>query len=134
MNLNVKLTPQRKAIFDVIKNSSDHPTAADVIDRLAGEGHHFAYGTVYNSLKYLTEAGLIRELKLGSAASRYDGNLDDHHHLQCRICGRIDEVDYSLPHEWLDGIEKDTDYTIESHQVIFKGVCRSCRESSAGIE
>jgi len=132
MSSELKLTPQRKAIFDVIKNSSDHPTAADVIDRLAKEGQHFAYGTVYNSLKYLTEAGLIHELKLGDAASRYDGNTNDHHHLQCQICGRIDEVGHLLPSQWLKNIEVETDYTIQSNQVILKGICKSCRESGAG--
>ncbi|MGV3486964.1 MAG: Fur family transcriptional regulator [Tuberibacillus sp.] len=129
MSSNIKLTPQRKAIFDCIKKSSDHPTAADIIDRLAKDGYHFAYGTVYNSLKYLTEVGLIHELKLGDAASRYDGNTHDHYHLLCQICGRIDEVDEMLPSQWLDSIEKETNYALRSHQVILKGICPSCRES-----
>lgn len=129
MSSKVNLTPQRKAILETIKNSKDHPTAADVIDRLAKDGQHFAYGTVYNSLKYLTEAGVIRELKLGDAASRYDGNMDEHHHIQCRVCGKVDEIDSALPLEWLQNVERETDYTLELHQVIFKGVCKACRES-----
>jgi len=132
MNTNIRLTPQRKAVLEVIKNSNDHPTAGDIIERLARDGYHFAYGTVYNSLKYLTDNGLIRELKLGEGVSRYDGNLHDHHHLQCKICGKIDEVDYDISPQWLKDIEKETGFAIESHQVMLKGICPSCREGDSG--
>lgn len=54
----LNLTVQRKAILDVIQQSHDHPAAADIIERLRGKGFNFAYGTVYNSLRYLTDAGL----------------------------------------------------------------------------
>lgn len=62
----LNLTTQRKAVYDVVRNANDHPTAAEVMNRLVEQGYNFAYGTVYNSLRYLTEKELIRELKLGS--------------------------------------------------------------------
>ncbi|GGE37141.1 transcriptional repressor [Pullulanibacillus camelliae] len=128
MSSKVNLTPQRKAIYDVIRESSDHPTAAEIIERLKVKDLSFAYGTVYNSLRYLTEVGLVHELKLGDAASRYDGNVDEHQHIQCQICGRVDEVFTDVTKEWLNAIAKETDYTVKSHQVILKGICPQCRE------
>ncbi|KPV55330.1 Fur family transcriptional regulator, partial [Paenibacillus sp. A3] len=88
----LNLTTQRKAILDLVQSCEDHPTAAEIMERLRMNGHQFAYGTVYNSLRYLTDAGLIRELKLGETASRYDGRTEDHYHIVCKKCGRVDEV------------------------------------------
>jgi len=128
LSLKVNLTPQRKAIYDVIHESNDHPTAAEVIERLKDKDVSFAYGTIYNSLHYLAEVGLVHELKLSDAVSRYDGNVDEHQHIQCQICGRVDEVFTNVTKDWLSEIAKETHYIVESHQVILKGICPRCRE------
>lgn len=122
----INLTIQRKAIFEVVQHADDHPTAADVIDRLRGKGINFAYGTVYNSLRYLTDVGLIRELKLGEAVSRYDARTDEHQHIVCTVCGRVDEVLTELPGEWLQKVALETKYEIEHAQVVLEGVCVLC--------
>jgi Fur family peroxide stress response transcriptional regulator len=122
----INLTIQRKAILEVVQHAVDHPTAADVIDRLRAKGFNFAYGTVYNSLRYLTDAGLISELKLGEAVSRYDARTDEHQHIVCTVCGRVDEVLVELPSEWLQNVALATKYKIEHAQVVLEGVCESC--------
>ncbi|GKU77673.1 Fur family transcriptional regulator [Paenibacillus sp. L3-i20] len=122
----INLTIQRKAIFEVVKEAYDHPTAADVIDRLRGRGYNFAYGTVYNSLRYLRDVGLIRELKLGEAISRYDARTDEHQHIVCTKCGRVDEVLIEVPSDWITAVAKETNYRIEHAQVVLEGVCETC--------
>lgn len=131
MSSKTYLTPQRKAVYEVIRESADHPTAAEIIERLRERGQNFAYGTIYNSLRYLTEARLIRELKLGDSASRYDATVDEHQHIMCQVCGKIDEVFTGLPEQWLKMVAKETNYAVDfpahSHEVVLKGVCSSCR-------
>ncbi|SFF22596.1 Fur family transcriptional regulator, peroxide stress response regulator [Paenibacillus catalpae] len=122
----INLTTQRKAILEAIQDSHDHPTAADVIERLRDKGISFAYGTVYNSLRYLSDAGLIRELKLGEAVSRYDARMDDHHHIMCKQCGRVEEVLTELPEEWLRKIAAETKFTVQDAHVVLEGVCELC--------
>lgn len=126
MTAKINLTIQRKAIYEVVQHAEDHPTAADVIDRLRSKGYNFAYGTVYNSLRYLTDAGLIRELKLGEAVSRYDARTEEHQHIVCTKCGRVDEVMTELPAEWSKSVEAETNYTITHMQVVLEGVCGQC--------
>lgn len=126
MPSKLNLTVQRETIYQIVKTATNHPTAADIMESLRQQGHQFAYGTVYNSLKYLTDVGLIRELKLGDSASRYDGQLMDHNHIVCRICGRVDEVFSTAPKPWVDTVASETGYAIDSHQVVFTGVCPSC--------
>lgn len=124
------LTAPRKLILDIVSESHDHPTASDIIDRLKHQGRTVAYATVYNSLRYLTDNGLIRELKLEGDASRYDARTEDHHHIVCTSCGRVDEVMTSSPKEWLQRIEAETGYAITEEQLLFKGVCAECRTSN----
>lgn len=123
------MTIQRKTIYDLLMSTDDHPTASDIIELLKSKGHHFAYATVYNTLKYLTEEGLIHELKLEGDASRYDARIEDHQHLVCTACGKVDEVFTALPAEWLQSISKQSGYTITDEHVVFKGVCAKCQNT-----
>ncbi|WP_337103942.1 Fur family transcriptional regulator [Paenibacillus sp. YIM B09110] len=122
----INLTIQRKAIYEVVQHAEDHPTAADVIERLRSKGFNFAYGTVYNSLRYLTDAGLIRELKLGEAVSRYDARTEEHQHIVCSKCGRVDEVMDELPEAWIKSVQSSTGYAIAHAHVVLEGVCGQC--------
>ncbi|WP_027094258.1 Fur family transcriptional regulator [Cohnella thermotolerans] len=126
----IGLTAQRKLILDIVSEASDHPTASDIIDRLKLQGQTVAYATVYNSLRYLTDQGLIRELKLEGDASRYDARMEDHQHIVCTSCGRVDEVMTEIPKDWLRQIEAETGYSITEEQLLFKGVCAECRTSN----
>jgi len=121
------LTAPRRTILEIVTSSSDHPTAADIIDRLKSRGCSFAYATVYNSLRYLTEEGLLREVKLTEGASRYDARLEEHQHIVCTLCGRVDEVFALPPGDWLERISADTGYRIDEYQLIIKGACSSCQ-------
>lgn len=128
-----QLTVQRKTIYDIIVNSPDHPTAADVIERLKEQGCSFAYGTVYNSLRYLTDTGMVQELKLEGDAARYDARTEDHQHIVCVECGRVDEVFTEAPAAWIQAVAEETGYVIDKEQFLFKGVCAACRATGRPV-
>ena len=67
-----KLTPQREAVFQVIQERDDHPTANDIFAAARRRLPGISYATVYNSLRYLNEAGLVHEINFGDSASLYD--------------------------------------------------------------
>lgn len=124
---SINLTTQRQAVYDVVREANDHPTAADIMNRLMEKGYNLAYGTVYNSLRYLTDKQLIRELKLGESASRYDARMDDHQHIICEVCGKVDEVMTEVPKDWADTVAGETHYVIHHAHVVFGGVCPECQ-------
>lgn len=124
---SLNLTTQRQAVYDVVRQSEDHPTASDIMNRLVGKGYNLAYGTVYNSLRYLTEKQMIRELKLGESASRYDARMDEHQHIICEVCGKVDEVMADVPADWTRAVAKETGYSINHAHVVFGGVCPECQ-------
>src|SRR4051812_26370507 len=90
-----KLTPQREAVFTVIRDREDHPTASEIFEAARQRLPSISYATVYNSLRYLKEAGLVQEIRFGDSASRYDGITDRHDHAICNECGKL--VDFDLP-------------------------------------
>lgn len=126
MNRELHMTPQRKSVYEVVRQATDHPTAADVMERLREEGQKLAYATVYNSLRYLTDTGAIQELKIGSGAARYDARLEAHQHVVCMRCGRVDEVFELEPSDYLHAIEQETGYRVENLEVVAKGICPDC--------
>ncbi|MBE3563839.1 MAG: transcriptional repressor [Hydrogenibacillus schlegelii] len=125
------LTRQRKLILDIVRESDDHPSAADVIDRLREKGIVVAYGTVYNSLRYLSEHGYIREIHAGDGVARYDGRMDAHYHIRCRICNRLEEVHAPAPPEWLRRVAQETGFDIGEGGILLEGICADCRKKEA---
>lgn len=122
----LNLTPPRKAVLQVIQVATDHPTATEIMDRLNQQGQRFAYASIYNSLRYLAEHGMIQELNLGNGVTRYDGRLEEHQHLICRRCGAVMESTAAVPLDFIAGIEKETGFRVEQSDVRFVGLCPTC--------
>ncbi len=121
----LRVTDQRVAVLEFLASSPTHPTAEDVgtaVNRLVPRASR---ASVYNVLHSLKEAGLIEELVFGDAVTRYDANLDRHHHFVCRACNAVEDVMWdafpSGPRRRLpDG------RTVESYSVTLRGLCPSC--------
>jgi Fur family peroxide stress response transcriptional regulator len=122
-----RLTPQREAVLRVIQERDDHPTASDIFAAARRRLPSLSYATVYNSLKYLREEGLVREIAFGDSASRYDRELERHDHAICRVCGKL--VDFELPEtaQLLRAAARKSRFKAESVHLTLTGVCPDCR-------
>lgn len=124
----LRLTPQRRAVLLALRDSADHPTAADLYARVRQRLPGIGAATVYRALHLLVEAGLAVELSIGDkAAARYDGNLERHDHLVCVGCGRV--VDVALPPPDLSGIA-ETGFAVLGYDLRIHGVCPGCRATT----
>jgi Fur family peroxide stress response transcriptional regulator len=123
-----KLTRQREAVLQVIREREDHPTANDIFAAARRRLPGISYATVYNSLRFLKEAGLVHEIKFGDSASRYDRETDRHDHALCSQCGKL--VDFDLPQaaELMKAAARRSKFKPESVHLTLKGVCPDCRE------
>jgi Fur family transcriptional regulator, peroxide stress response regulator len=123
-----KLTPQRDAVFQVIQAREDHPTANEIFEAARQRLPTISYATVYNSLRYLKEAGLVHEIKFGDSASRYDRETDRHDHAICNSCGKL--VDFDLPQtaELMQAAARKSRFKPESVHLTLRGLCVDCRE------
>lgn len=129
----VNLTPQREAILTVIRERDDHPTANEIFQaaRLSLPG--ISYATVYNSLRFLKEAGLVLEIQFGDSASRYDRETGRHDHAICNCCGKL--VDFDLPQaaELMRAAARRSKFQPASVHLTLRGVCPDCLESEVKI-
>ena len=122
----LKVTPQRQCIFRVLHGNGAHPTAESVYEAAQAEMPTMSLRTVYQTLNDLAAMGEIQQLDLGTGSSRFDPNVDAHHHLVCVRCGKVRDLyaDFgalSVPTRQRQG------FTIGAAEVVFRGLCDSCR-------
>lgn len=91
----LKVTPQRMAVLEAIYSMNNHPTVENITEFIRKDQPNIAVGTVYKVLDTLVENGIIKRVTTESDLMRYDGILEQHHHLYCAVSDRIE--DYSDP-------------------------------------
>ena len=124
------LTRQRRLVLDLVRVEDEHPTAAEVFEQASKAMPGISFATVYNSLRYLKDAGLIREIaSFGKSPSRYDSETYRHDHAVCSECGRL--VDFDLPGavELMRSAARASRFKAESVHLTLVGLCPKCRES-----
>jgi Fur family peroxide stress response transcriptional regulator len=114
-------------VLQVVRASDEHLTASEVYEAARKLQPTISFATVYNSLRYLKESGLLREITFGNAASRYDRETGRHDHAMCSRCGKL--VDFDLPEtlELLRAAARRSRFKPESIQLTLVGVCPDCR-------
>ena len=124
---NLKLTPQRYAIYKYLLSTKSHPSAEMIYDNIIMDYPTMSLATVYKTVKTLSEIGLVKELNVGEDNFRFDANVSKHSHIVCLSCGRVDDmenVDFSFLNK---EAEKLSDYKIREHQLYFYGYCPECK-------
>jgi len=123
-----ELTRQRRLVLEVVQAEESHPTAAEVFDEARKTLPGISFATVYNSLRYLKEAGLINEITFGNGASRYDSVTDRHDHALCSACGKL--VDFDLPGTvaLTRAAARAAKFQAESVHLTLVGLCPKCRK------
>jgi Fe2+ or Zn2+ uptake regulation protein len=124
----LKITPQRRLIFQALVGDHSHPTAEDVYQHIVSELPDISRTTVYNTLRELVAQGELVAIDLGEGKTRYDTNTGPHHHLICTSCHAVMDL-----HQDFDGLEllpeEARGYRILRNQVTFYGRCPDCQTS-----
>ena len=124
---DLRLTPQRRAVLEVLATATDHPTAAEVFERVRARVPGIGAATVYRTLTRLVDAGQALELSLGDGASaRYDGNVTRHDHVVCSRCARAVDIDSPLPRGASDEVARRTGFAVSGYDLQFRGMCPDC--------
>jgi Fur family ferric uptake transcriptional regulator len=128
-----KLTPQRRAIVDIIiQNAGSHLTTEELYDLVKTDCPEIGLATVYRTVQLLEELGVVSKLDLNDGCYRYELVREDenhqHHHLICSQCGRVIEVQGDLLEILEHEIESKYDFQIKNHSVKFYGICSECKE------
>lgn len=93
----LRVTKQRIAIYDWLRNHPVHPTADVIWKALLPHYPDLSLTTVYNTVNVLAEHGLIRTVTIRAEEQRFDGNPADHGHFYCRFCQKVLDFDIDKP-------------------------------------
>lgn len=121
-----RMTPQRMAILHVLHHAGTHLSPGEIYRQAQRELPGITEPTVYRTLEFLVENGLVRPSHSRNGHFTYQIAGNDHHHIICRLCGDEIEVEHTLLESFYRAIEKVSGYRqIDSH-LTFVGVCPNC--------
>lgn len=123
---DLRVTRPRVAVLAAVYDHphSDTNTIIEAVRRDASEVSH---QTVYDVLKALTDAGLVRNIQPPGSVARYESRVgDNHHHIVCRSCGAIADVDCAVGHTPCLTASEDHGFVIEEAEVVYRGLCPGC--------
>lgn len=127
---NLRVTKQRLAVLEAIEHHP-HAIAEDILARVRTTLPAITVQSIYTIINSLTAARLIRKLDLPDSPARYElEEHDNHHHVVCRSCGKIENVPCAVGDAPCLQPQAHHGMTIEIAEVIYQGVCQDCASAA----
>ena len=125
-------TAQREAILKELRSVKTHPTADELYAALRVKLPTISLGTVYRNLEQMSQAGIVRKLETAGQQKRFDGDISEHHHMRCTVCGAVSDVSPAV----FSGINREIRSVMEeldcdSFYLELSGKCQKCRKQKA---
>jgi Fur family transcriptional regulator, stress-responsive regulator len=121
-----RVTAQRLAVLRAVSDQP-HLTADDVVDVVRADIGAISRRAVYDAVGTLADEGLLRRIQPAGSAARYEVRVgDNHHHLVCRICGNLVDVDCALGDAPCLTASDDAGFEIDEAEVVYWGRCPEC--------
>ncbi|MEV0997104.1 Fur family transcriptional regulator [Nonomuraea sp. NPDC050202] len=122
----LRVTAARVALLDTVRHG-DHLDVEAIASGVRERVGHVSLQAVYEALHALTAAGLVRRIEPAGSPARYEGRVgDNHHHIVCRSCGAVADVDCAVGHAPCLHAADDHGFTIDEAEVIYWGRCPDC--------
>lgn len=126
----LQVTAQRLAIIRAVA-SRPHATADELVDDVRAAIGAISRQAVYDTLGVLADKNLVRRIQPARSAARYEDRVgDNHHHLICRGCGTMFDIDCAVGATPCLTADDDHGFEIDEAEVIYWGRCPSCRKAA----
>ncbi len=124
---SLRVTKPRVAVLTAVRNHP-HADVDTIVHQVRAELGSVSTQAVYNVLTALTNAGLVRRIEPAGSPTRYETRVgDNHHHVVCRVCGAMEDVDCAVGDAPCLTASTDHGYVIDEAEVIYWGTCPACR-------
>ena len=123
-----KVTPQRLAVYETLSKTKEHPTAEAIYKKIKPVYPTMSFATVYKSVEILNRLKVIQVLNTGEDSFRYDADISQHAHIQCTVCGRVEDIKPLQVEALQNEVVKSTNYQLEGQQLYFFGICPNCQQ------
>jgi len=126
----LRVTRPRVAVLDAV-HAHPHADTESIIGAVRRVLPEVSHQTVYDSLHTLTAAGLVRRIQPSGSVARYESRVgDNHHHVVCRSCGAVSDVDCATGEAPCLSASDDQGFTIDEAEVVSWGTCPACNARS----
>jgi Fe2+ or Zn2+ uptake regulation protein len=126
-NAGYRVTPQRLVIHRTLVELGRHVGAEELLSAVGQVLPNVSLPTVYSALDALEEAGLVRRVSAGQGRALYDARPADHHHLVCRRCGAVEDLDADVSLAGALAAAGRHGFTPDGAEVVIRGLCANCR-------
>lgn len=123
----IKYSRHREAIIKFLMTRKDHPTAEVIYNNIREEYPKISLGTVYRNLTLLADTGQIQRIPCRDSSDHFDGNAAIHPHFVCNECMQVIDLEMDSLNFLNTLASQNFDGIIETHQLIFYGVCSECK-------
>ena len=125
----LRCTPQRYAVIAFLMGCNRHPTAAEIFEAVTRVDPRSSRATIYNNLRDLVRAGLVREVAVEGRAARFDARGMRHHHFICDRCANVEDMEwFEVPGPASGLLGKRI---LRECELIFRGLCAKCSRRHA---
>lgn len=121
---------QREIILETLKENVVHPTAEYLYSVLHKKDPKISLATLYRNLNQLAENGIIKKIDGLEQSSHFDHNTHEHYHFICTKCLKVFDIDANIAPDLIKKTEEITDFTVQSHDVVFCGICKDCKNQT----
>lgn len=122
----LRVTRPRLAVLEAV-NTHPHADTDAIIRAARGALPDVSHQAVYDVLRALTDAGIVRRIQPAGSVARYEARVgDNHHHVVCRSCGVIADVDCAVGHAPCLTASHDHGFTVDEAEVVYWGTCPGC--------
>jgi len=126
----LRVTAARVALLETVREG-DHLGVEAIASGVRGRVGHISLQAVYDALHALTAAGLVRRIEPAGSPARFERRVgDNHHHVVCRSCGAVADVDCAVGEAPCLTASDDHGFSIDEAQVIYWGTCPGCSTAS----
>jgi Fe2+ or Zn2+ uptake regulation protein len=122
-----RVTPQRMVIHRTLVELGRHVGAEELLEAVGRRLPNVSLPTVYSALDALEDAGLVRRVSAGQGRALYDARPVDHHHLVCRRCGAVEDLDVRVSLSPALASAREHGFAPDGAEVVIRGRCAKCR-------
>ena len=125
-----RVTMPRLVVHRLIRRGGGHVSPEQVHATLVGEHPGLSPATIYSTLELLEELDVVRRVSTPRGGTLYDARRDQHHHVICRVCGRVQDVDAPVDTGAAERAAAAAGFSVDHGQVALSGICRECAEGA----
>lgn len=125
--VSLKITPARIAVLNFLETTKEPVDVGNILDFLREKDLNSDPATIFRMMNQFFEKGIIQRVQFGEGKYRYEKSDNDHHHLICTTCGKVEDIGDKNMKDFENEIKTKKGFLVKHHSLEFFGLCKNCQ-------